>query len=58
MERLGGIALGLQITSSLAGASIYVTMFPCNECAKLIIQAGIREVVYYEDKQKSKPGTA
>jgi len=50
--------LNAKITSSLAGASIYVTMFPCNECAKLIIQAGIREVVYYEDKQKSKPGTA
>lgn len=29
---------------------MYVTMFPCNECAKLIIQAGIREVIYYEDK--------
>ena len=25
-------------------------MFPCNECSKLLIQAGIREVVYYEDK--------
>ena len=29
---------------------IYVTMFPCNECAKLLIQAGIREIVYHEDK--------
>jgi hypothetical protein len=27
---------------------IYVTLFPCNECAKLLIQAGIREVVYHE----------
>ena len=27
---------------------MYVTMFPCNECAKLIIQAGIKEVVFYE----------
>ena len=26
-------------------------MFPCNECSKLLIQAGIREVVFYEDKQ-------
>ena len=25
-------------------------MFPCNECAKLMIQAGIREIVYHEDK--------
>ncbi|GLC37530.1 hypothetical protein PLESTB_001757600 [Pleodorina starrii] len=36
--------------ASVAGARIYVTMFPCNECAKLLIQAGIREVVYHEDK--------
>ena len=27
-----------------------MTMFPCNECSKLLIQAGIREIVYYEDK--------
>jgi len=27
---------------------IYVTLFPCNECAKLIIQAGIREVIFHE----------
>ena len=42
--------LNAKNTPTLAGASIYVTMFPCNECAKLIIQAGIREVVFYEDK--------
>ncbi|GIM14044.1 hypothetical protein Vretimale_17068 [Volvox reticuliferus] len=36
--------------ASVAGARIYVTMFPCNECAKLLIQAGVREVVYHEDK--------
>ena len=35
---------------SLNGASIYVTLFPCNQCAKAIIQAGIREVVYLYDK--------
>ncbi len=29
---------------------VYVTLFPCNECAKLLIQAGIREVVYHEAK--------
>ena len=34
----------------LAGARIYVGLFPCNECAKAIIQAGIREVVYLSDK--------
>lgn len=35
---------------SLEGASIYVTLFPCNECAKAIIQSGIREVVYNDNK--------
>ena len=35
---------------SLEGATIYVTLFPCNECAKAIIQSGIREVVYDCDK--------
>jgi dCMP deaminase len=40
--------------------SMYVTMFPCNECSKLLIQAGIREVVFYEDKQANAeaPGAA
>jgi len=36
--------------ASLVGASIYVTMYPCNECAKLIIQAGLTRVVYYRGK--------
>lgn len=35
---------------SLKGARIYTTLFPCNECAKAIIQSGIKEVVYYADK--------
>jgi len=35
---------------SLDGATIYVALFPCNECAKAIIQAGISEVVYLSDK--------
>lgn len=35
---------------SLAGAKIYVALFPCNECCKAIIQCGIREVVYLSDK--------
>ena len=37
-------------SQSLHGATLYVTMYPCNECAKLIIQSGIREVVYFEGK--------
>ncbi|MDY3917448.1 MAG: dCMP deaminase family protein [Candidatus Limivivens sp.] len=35
---------------SLDGAKLYVTLFPCNECAKAIIQAGIKTVVYDCDK--------
>jgi dCMP deaminase len=35
---------------SLEGAKIYVTQFPCNECAKAIIQSGIKTIVYSEDK--------
>ena len=35
---------------SLEGSTIYVTLFPCNECAKAIIQSGIKEVVYDCDK--------
>lgn len=42
-------------TASLAGAKLYVTMFPCNECAKLLIQAGIQEVIFYEDKNIKEP---
>lgn len=34
---------------SLEGAKMYVTMFPCCECAKAIIQSGIREVVYRDE---------
>lgn len=37
-------------SASVPGQRIYVTMFPCNECAKLIIQARIVEVVYFTDK--------
>ncbi len=35
---------------SLSGAKLYVTLFPCNECAKAIIQAGIRTVIYDSNK--------
>ncbi len=41
----------------LAGARIYVALFPCNECAKAIIQSGIREVIYLSDKYATTPGT-
>lgn len=35
---------------SLEGTRLYVSLFPCNECAKAIIQAGIKEVIYDSDK--------
>ena len=41
---------------SLEGSKIYVCLFPCNECAKAIIQAGIRTVVYDSDKYEGTPG--
>lgn len=37
------------------GTKLYVSLFPCNECAKAIIQAGIRTVVYASDKYKGTP---
>ena len=40
---------------SLKDTIIYVTLFPCNECAKAIIQCGIREVVYWHDKYADTP---
>lgn len=41
----------------LTGARIYVDLFPCNECAKAIIQSGIKEVVYISDKYADTPST-
>ena len=42
---------------SLVGSTVYVGLFPCNECAKAIIQAGIKEVVYLSDKYATTPST-
>ncbi len=36
--------------TSLKGCRIYVSLFPCNECAKAIIQSGISEILYEDDK--------
>jgi dCMP deaminase len=43
----------LNSTVKLQNARIYVALFPCNECAKMIIQAGIKEIVYLSDKYES-----
>ncbi len=40
------------ITFDLQNCRIYVALFPCNECTKVIIQAGINEIVYLSDKYK------
>ena len=42
---------------SLEGSKLYVTLFPCNECAKAIIQSGIRTVIYAEDRYASTSST-
>ncbi len=41
----------------LEGAKLYVTLFPCNECTKLIIQNGIKEIIYLSDKYANTDGT-
>lgn len=40
----------LNANSRTQNCTMYVTLFPCNECAKLIIQSGIKEIVYIDDK--------
>lgn len=45
---LNNIGIGLQ------GCKIYTALFPCNECTKAIIQAGITEVIYLSDKHAAK----
>lgn len=42
---------------ALRGARLYVTLFPCNECAKAIIQKGIKEVIYISDKYANSVAT-
>lgn len=37
---------------NLTGCTLYATLFPCNECAKAIIQSGIKKVIYYDDKYR------
>jgi dCMP deaminase len=41
----------------LRGSRLYVALFPCNECAKAIIQAGVKEVLYLSDKYADSPST-
>lgn len=45
----------LNATQSLKNAVCYVTLFPCHECTKLLIQSGIKELVYLENKYADTP---
>ena len=42
----------LNAGKDLRDSTIYVTLFPCNECAKAIIQSGIKHIIYLDDKYK------
>jgi len=44
----------LNSITSLKDCILYVTLFPCNECAKLIIQSGIKEIIYICDNNSHK----
>lgn len=46
----------LNSRADLRGTTIYVELFPCNECAKAIIQAGIKKVIYASDKYNGTDG--
>lgn len=41
---------------SVKGCTLYVSLFPCNECAKAIIQSGIKKVIYESDKYNGTDG--
>lgn len=43
--------------ANLEGCTIYVGLFPCCECAKAIIQSGIKKVIYLSDKYKDSDST-
>ncbi|MPC83239.1 Deoxycytidylate deaminase [Portunus trituberculatus] len=38
----------------VSGCTLYVALFPCNECAKVIIQAGIKTIIYASDTNKDR----
>ena len=40
----------------VSGCTLYVSLFPCNECAKAIIQSGIKKVIYESDKYDGTEG--
>lgn len=46
----------LNTNEDLHGATMYITQYPCNECAKLIVQKGIKKIVYADTKFERKEG--
>lgn len=42
--------LNVRNGSSVSGCTVYVTLFPCNECTKAMIQTGIKKIIYLDDK--------
>ena len=46
----------LNASRSVNDCSIYVSLFPCNECAKAIIQSGIKKIIYESDKYDGTDG--
>ncbi|XP_051169006.1 uncharacterized protein LOC127286569 [Leptopilina boulardi] len=44
-------------SENLKNCTIYVALFPCNECAKIIIQSGIKKILFLSDKKAHKVGT-
>jgi dCMP deaminase len=47
--------INMNIVYDKSNLILYTTLFPCNECAKLIIQSNIKKVIYLSDKNKNKP---
>lgn len=45
------------VLTDQTGCKLFVSLFPCNECTKAIIQTGIKQVVYLSDKHKDKDST-
>ncbi|MFA6796237.1 MAG: dCMP deaminase family protein [Bacilli bacterium] len=45
----------LNANKDIRGSKIYVTLFPCNECAKAIIQSGIKEIIFLSDTHRDEP---
>lgn len=43
----------LHSTSNTKNSSLFVTMYPCKDCAKLIVNAGVKRIIYADDKYKN-----